>query len=283
MKRNPSMNIRLDDFIEVCIDNGIPMSETKALQIFRTAVQYSAVNRSVIQTNKSKVTAEIRKRLDRSSNIVGMFNRELYTQRANLKHTGLRQILANDPLYPYIEKGAQAAEVFAHKFKLDLNTGVSVFIQILLKITARKFNIKRIVSNVDKIYDYYICTQAINNDDNKNGTKLMESAYSSKFTRSQIDFVNNLLIDPREKANLIFARIEADEQGANYKDWVSSQFEGLDFTGNFPMPSQLHGPTSVTRFLRWKVNNPDKVGTATLNKNKEYWDWLKEQADKLRQ
>lgn len=283
MNRNPSINIKLSDFISLCNRLGIPVDHSKALQLFKAATEYTAMNRTVISVDQSRIAEKVIKQVGRASNITNLFNLELYSQRKKLKHSGVRQILKSDPTYPYIEKGAKAAEQFCRDFDLDYDEGVPEFVGIVIKIMGRKFNIRRIVSYADKVYDYYTSLSAVNRDDNKSGTTRFVQMYMSKIGRSESMLLEEAIKDPRELSNFIFARIDCEKNNADYSSWIKAQFDGLEFTGNIPTPSQLQGESARQRYLKWKMNNPEKEVKYRSPENQAYWDWVREKSEKLRQ
>jgi hypothetical protein len=58
---------------------------------------------------------------------------------------------------------------------------------------------------------------------------------------------------------MVYARQEADIEGADYDDWIAAQFEGLSFLKSVPELYQLYGQNAKKRYQSYMTSKGKKT------------------------
>jgi hypothetical protein len=286
MERQPTLHITANLLAqlleEVSIsNNGTSYKETALTMIemaHRRGFQIRGRNLTTLATRTAKNKAERLQSIDVDIATALNFQSVLNMRRQQEKHTLITTIDVAHKDFALLKEIAGIAEEFCDVFdiknKLD---GYNEFITIGFQLTNKRqsFRLNNFKLSAQKIFDIYKAVTMLIDDKNKDGSKKLRLEYE----RSIVELCGSC--PPIEKSyelvNFVYAREEADDAKAKYKDWVKAQFEGLSFLGVIPEIYQLHGDGALSRynaFMKQKNAKDKEEDTVTAGSNKSYWDLI---------
>lgn len=130
--------------------------------------------------------------------------------------------------------------------------GAHRYCEIALSLMGNKYQFGKFRSLADRILMYASCEREIQNDPNAEYTEELHQIYR-RFLEEAGTVAPDYRKDPERYIEFMFAHRQADTHNANYEDWVQAQFEGLDFMGDAPTPSQLHGEKALERYSKFVI------------------------------
>lgn len=254
--RDPLVSIKASDLKELLKSKGLKFTKTTWLEFLKECKSERVLNRTLVYTNAT-LAKKISKNLRVVSNSGEKFNRILQMTRIELGHKNVRNITKDDKQYESIKIAAGVADDFIKTFDIDDQDGAyKLFIEMAIELMGKRFSINKINYYKDKIYDEFEARLVIREDNNKEGTNLLLETYKKSILEaSSFEFK---LVKASDMMNFVYARLEADENKANYVDWTNAQFEGLAFLNAVPEPIQLYGLKALDRYNKYKRQTSSK-------------------------
>jgi len=266
--RDPSVHIKESTLREImpkilACDN----VEDAVNKLFKLSKGKIPVNRVNIKT-----TTKTRKKVKKVAALleedlgVELFQRLLIEYRTITNHRGIRAIKKGDVNYTNLVEVTKLATSFIEDFKLPKETGYIEFIKRGIALMGRKYGINRFKYHYEKICMQYENTLLLKQDDNPKGTKEVYNIW--KVLMLEYAGGEYLLSSDDELVNMVLARQEADELGADYKDWMTAQFEGLAWLKTVPELVGFFGINAKSRYRKYSTNFVDKEAeVVVVNKN----------------
>lgn len=250
MQREASLHIRRSSLVSILEDmlpKGVDSEKFADILLERSA-PLSTSTRSVVTTNKrlDVKTEKIAKSSRLDSDILAKL---IYATRHKLKHRGITQIKPGGKDWDVVKEITNQALDFCLEFNIEKRAGMIKYLEIGIS-KMNKFNLNKLPSLNEAIYETYAAQQEVDEDDDPTITEAMYKEYSTivlKQTGIFEDFKN----DPVKYVWFCRARKQAKELNIALDAYIEAQFEGLDFARGIPAPSQLVGPKATERIYKY--------------------------------
>lgn len=261
--RDPLISIKASELREVLQAEGLNYSDQKYFELLKRLKNRRCVNRTFVFTNTANAR-KISKNIRNVSNNVEKFNGMLKSIRVAKGHKAVRNITKDDKQYESVKAAAGICDDFIKTFNIeDISQGIDLFINIGLDIMGKKFAINKFNFYKDHIYQEFEARLVIREDNNTEGTKVILDTYKQGVL--EVATVEYSLAQQSDALHFVYARMEADENKANYQEWVYAQFEGLAFLDAIPEPNQLYGIKALERYQRYRrKSNAYKINPAAV-------------------
>lgn len=275
MSRDASIHVRESDLVKVLkgIFKRETIGELNNEELAKQIVEHSrpfSVYRSITISN-DRVQKHANKVMKASRDDTYKVAQLIFFTRQQLKHRGIQVIKPGSKDWEMVKEITDNAINFCNEFSFNKDVGFKKFILIALK-KMNKVALNRIPSMYSAICETHMAMDIIENDGNSLGTETLYKVYQSKVIM-EAGLMNDYRKLPDKYQYFVKAREVADKYNVNYEDYVIAQFEGLEFTGNYPDPVQLTGEKALERLTKYLHKNNIRV-IKQENKPTEM-DWTK--------
>lgn len=207
---------------------------------------------------------------------VKVFNGIYMASVRNLGHLGVDLINAHSKQYELLKKVTKLAYEFVSTFELQVNEGLKFYCEMGLELMNKKYSLNKFVYLNVKIGEKYRYFQVIQDDDDREGTKLFIKLWKAAMNHygGSLELVK---FTTDKNASFVFSRQDADIHKADYKDWIRAQFEELAFLNSLPEISQFHGDQAAYRYKMYLANkgSTEKKKESNENITEEHREYLK--------
>lgn len=176
------------------------------------------------------------------------------------QHTAINKIL------PSVNR---FCELYKHQIK---SFGYREFIEIGLKLMGKNYNLNKFSYLEDQIFQYRDWQRQIEEDPKREDTYKLQEIWE-RLQEKEFGQSNSLSIQPTNLSqfiNFVWAREQADENKATYKDWCQAQIEGLKWLGTITHLSVLHGEKALERYQKFMNGKPKKKVNKSLEAIKKW-------------
>lgn len=247
--RDPALHITRSKLKLVLDKLALKVSDDDMVELFRLAKPYQIRDRYHIETN-TKTAKKAQKLVDSENPYVDKFQNLLISIRTELKHQYVQTIRKNDSQYIVLKEVSQSALEFVELFEIStVNKGFEDFIRIGLQLIGKKYAINKFKYHKERIFTAYESLIVIRKDKFKDNT-LDVHRYWQEATMQYGGWEKDLTNDT-DYVNFVYAREAADEEDADYEDWIQSQFVGLAWLNVIPEVGQLHGEQAKKRYDKY--------------------------------
>jgi len=252
MHRDPSIHITksvLQEIVEGMFqpDSGI---DTKGItnKIFKQAKARSIHTRSVtVSTDRMETKA---KRLIQSSRRdADLLAEVIYARRRLLKHRGITPIKPSSRDWGILKEITAHALDFCNEFNLTRRYGFIKYIDTALP-KMKKFYLNKFLPMYEGICESYQATLEIQQDKDSETTDEMYK-YFARRVIERTGIHDETVELPEKYVWFVRAREQAENLNVSVTIYMSAQFDGLDFSGGLPHPTQLTGPKATERVIRY--------------------------------
>jgi hypothetical protein len=250
--REPSLHIKYSDFkkflpdIRRLFESGKNDSEVIEWLMYNTK-EFCIRGRTHI-TGNSRQRKKVKKLKD-SDVDPSLFLTQLTIVRQNFNHK-VREIKEGDSQYITLKQVCADADEFVAYFKLDRAGGYRTYCKLGIEFMKKPYGLNKFKFYKEKIFqsyelkNIYIEDQKIS--DNKQNTELFVGIWKDlMFQRLRHP---SYLENDEDRYAVVLARQEADMLKADYRDYLSAQFEAMDAYGFLPELGALYGHKAVKRY-----------------------------------
>lgn len=271
MKREPSIHItesRLKDLIRQFYDyddNADDMIEDLVPYIMENGLKYSLEKRTLVLSNQVIAKKALNKVTNDKSDI-SLLSGIIFSVRKNLKHMGIKPIDNNSPEWVQIKKLTPIVNEYCNAFSLNKRDGYIDYVQRgLHKINSFRGYLTKLYDMSESISLEKEADIIISEDKDKKLTKDIHDYYVHLITK-QSGIAESFDKKPIKYAKFIQVKDIVLKLKIDYKEYIDSQFEQLDWTGSYPEPEQLVNEKSGERlnkhlFQKQKQGIKGKVKT----------------------
>lgn len=277
--REPSIHIKEKDLV-VILDRIKDMeqldfnSKKLAKNILTLSKGKSATNRN-ITISQERFEKKVNKMLRSNSGDAMLFSNTLNMVRMTvLKHRGFVKLNEDHKDWGLIKELAGIALNFCNDFNIPKKSGFKTFITLCLS-KMRQYNLQRMKAISENIGSSYDCFLRIENDRHKDKTSEAHKIYMQLIIDKTGDMSFDYRNDPEKYIYFIDVVDECNRIGCDVKDYILSQFHGLEWTKGVPDPLQLVGPKAKERFLKYAYEFEVKIGKAKKEMPKINWAKIK--------
>lgn len=247
MAKNPSIHVTKSVLRSILRSYGLIDSEDLLEYIFENARPHQLYNRAlVVSGSDRKPVAKDKLEAEQVSDAEA-FNTVLTLERRKAGH--LFPALSRDErAWQVLVKISKVAATMADDFNISKAEAFSAYAKLGVSMMGTKYSIQRLLSYKDRIYQALSEEMLVAKDTNPVGTSQLRTAYEMEFHKRH---GQNFHQYPDHALHFVLAREMADKLNADYREFVVSQVHGLEFTGGFPEPQQLHTPNAETRYMQY--------------------------------
>ena len=258
--RDPSIHITksvLKNIIDNMFkpDSGI---DTKGITnlIFKQAKAHSLHTRS-ITVSTDRLEKKAQKLIQSSRRDADLLADVIYARRKLLKHRGIAPIKPGSRDWGILKEMTAHALDFSNEFNLTRRSGFIKYIDTALP-KMKKFHLNKFIPMYEGICESYQAKLDIEQDKDSETTQEMYKYYA----RQVIDHTG--IFDPLEEMPekyvwFVRAREQSEKLNVSVIIYMKAQFEGLDFSGGIPHPTQLTGPKATDRVIRYCYKEGIKI------------------------
>lgn len=239
MKRDPSIHVTQSELARLLKEAGVTNAEVLSDVIFKLP-RKSLSHRMLVSLDK-KGTQRVKKVLSSKSSDIELFARLLITPFSKPIKEGTAQ-------YTNLVKTIELATEFTELFNLEKIDGYQEYHLLGKTVMGKRYALNKFSYYHEKITNLYQHKKEIEADSNKQGTKEIFSWYV-KFMKEGVGV--DFTIKPNDYTsyiNFVYTRQEADQNKANYKDWIKAQFDGFTFLNIVPEINQVWGDGALKRY-----------------------------------
>lgn len=282
--RKPSIHILKSDLGKVLNKVGIKCSNELLNTIMLEAAPYSISYRTTVTIDKKGVKKAAS--VMRQKPLVGVneFENLLTMIRINLGHKGVAAITHEQTAqYNALVAITNLCNEFLQAFALG-KPHAKFYIEEGIKFMGRNYGLQKFKFYHEKIKDSYRSQQVIANDANASGTMAIQEIYSEIAAK----VLSNVFPEIKEnikRVHFVYARQDADMMKADYRHWVTAQFDAFAFMNLLPELGALHGEEAKNRYVKfmYKMKKQDAAengstedtGVTSTGAYGEYLDALK--------
>jgi len=282
MSRLASLHIKEDDLAKVIeevleILSDEPMDETFPTLLARHLVirgyKYTCNTRKLLVNDA--ITAQKVKKLvlNPKENTLAFVN-ALKMARKQAHHRGIKDIQPGSSDWLKAKEITSLVDEFCNEYDLDKKKGYFTYCKIAVKI-LKGYALNKIPSIHEKVYTLYEAERIVNSDVTPGETRRGYNLYQ-QLAAEATSIVEAFITKPERYQYFVLAKQSANQYGVDIEDYINSQFEGLEWTGNIPTPEQLVGEKSISRLKgymsktgkRAKTKETPKVNWKLLKKKK---------------
>lgn len=285
--RDPILHIKKSDLVKVLA--GLLEGDSKEITKFANdllskANRYQLRSMYVIKA-AGKTRTKLQKTVDAESGYVEKFNGMLSAMRLHKNHLNAKPVRKTDPNYIQLKEITKLAVEFAEDYGIEFKEeAFKFFISTGLDLMGKRYALNKFKYYKQKIVEKYEALEIIKRDNNPKSSERFYKVWKivlAKYATALVDIETE-----EDYSHIVLARIEADEYNADYKQWITAQFEELAFLDAIPSLNQLYGLNAARRYQKYttkrKREEPkEEVIKFTSPEQAEYFRLLRERrADK---
>lgn len=261
--KQPSLHILKSDLVRLLGQQGIKNPDQVATKLIQEGYNLRPRSRIIVYGRTQAIRQKLVKNAEVSTKIVAKFNLILHQCRENARHKFIKTIRTNDREYDTLKEVAQIAYDFAELYAINpREEGYKIFCQIGLDLIGKKYGLSKFKYYKERIFEVYENLLAINEDTDKDGTK----EFYHQWQNVMLSY-SNLRPELKEAdkyVHIVFGRQEADDNKADYYEWILAQFDQLSWLNAIPELSQLYGKKAVERYQK-HILKKNKVETKEVD------------------
>lgn len=221
------------------------------------AKKLSLEKRSINITNQT-VANKVMNKVTNDKTDIMLLSNLIFSTRKQLKHKGIKPIDNNSPDWTSLKKLTPIVNNFCNDFNVGKREGYIAYTKIgLTRITSFRGYLSKLYDMSETISIQYEAEMVITSDVNKSLTRKIHDYYISiiiKRTGVSESYVDkpNKYIKFVEVAKII------ESNNLDYQIFIDAQFEGLDWTGNYPEPEQLASDKCMERLNKFMYSSKGK-------------------------
>lgn len=256
MIKDPSIHISYTQFLKLTKELGLKVSGPKAKLLFQKARQISLDHRSVVVSNRKKLTEKLEHRVKATIGDTNLLAQTIYALRIKRKHIGVSKIKQSDSAWTVLKDLTNMVNEFCTQYELPTKAGFVKFVETGFNLMETS-NFKNysnchnfLKKNYDKIINRYEADQALANDIDPRGTKEIYEAFNRRVIEMS-GIYDNYTSNPFHYVNFLKARELADDLGVDYEIFMDAQFYALAFCHGIPNLEDLHGEKARQRLSQY--------------------------------
>jgi len=276
MKRIPSLHVTKPVLIEALrsLLGEEQLAESFAEALLIACKGKSCNNRALLLSNK----AEIKKAslyAENPSQYAYIFCKVLLNIRRNNHHKGVSLIEEGSTNWTTVKKIVPLIAEFAQETTLTFTNACKQYISWGNYLMGNRFALSKFQSLSTQILEVYFADKALDENPWQTETYRGIRHYSDKVYSRAGMIIEGLDENPLKMVEFMKAAEYCAKNRITITDYIDAQFEGLDWTGGIPEPTQLNSENAIQRYVKFAYKNKKhKPGKAPAPSNIE-WDKIK--------
>lgn len=254
--KDPSIHVTYTQFMAIVKELGIKVSGPKAKLLFQRARQSSLDHRSVVVSNRKKLTEKLEHRMNSTIGTTNLLAQTIYALRIKKKHIGVTKIKQSDAAWVALKDLSGMVNEFCQAYDLPTKAGFVKFVDLGFKMMeesgSRNYSQCHhfLKKHYDRIVQRYEADRALSNDTDPRATREIYEAFNKRVMEMS-GIYDNYTNNPLQYINFLKARELADDLGVDYEIYMDAQFEALAFCNGIPNLTDLHGEKARQRLSQY--------------------------------
>lgn len=238
-------------------DNIEDMVDEMVLYLMQEGKKLSLEKRTLNITNQTLAKKALNKATNDKTDI-SQLAKIILLVRKQLKHKGIKAIDNLSPDWVALKKLTPIVNQFCQDFELDKKEGYTDYVKLgLSRITSFRGYINKLYDMSEAISNLYEAEIIIKEDPNRELTENIHNYYMQLvITRTGIH--ESYRDKPYKYVNFIRVSETVIKHKVDYKIFIDAQFDGLEWTGNYPQPEQLISEKSSERLSKFVYSSKGK-------------------------
>lgn len=217
-----------------------------------------ALEKRSVHVQTKALAHKVENKLTNDKTDISLLSNIIFTLRKQLKHKGIKPIDNNSSDWIALKKLTPVINNFCMDFSLTKREGYIAYTRIgLTRITSFRGYINKLYDMSETISTQYEAEAVILDDPNKALTKNIHDYYISLIiVRTGIQ--DSYLDKPNKYIKFVEVAQIVNKNNLDYKIFIDAQFEGLDWTGNYPEPEQLASDKCMDRLNKYMYSSKGK-------------------------
>ena len=185
-QKDPSIHISYTQFLTLTKELGIKVSKPKAQLLFQKARQYSLDHRSVVVSNRKKLTETIEKRTQATIGDTNLLAQTIYAVRIKKKHIGVTKIKQFDSAWATLKELTNMVNEFCQAYDLPTKAGFVKFVETGFNLMEtnkyKNYNTAPnwLKKNYNMVVNRYEADEALTHDRDPRGTQEFYNAFNRR-------------------------------------------------------------------------------------------------------
>ena len=224
----------------------------------------SLEKRSINITNQT-VAKKVLNKVTNDKTDIMLLSNLIFSTRKQLKHKGIKPIDNNSSDWTSLKKLTPVVNNFCNDFELSKREGYIAYVKIgLTRITSFRGYLNKLYDMSETISIQYEAEMVIQSDVNKTLTRDIHDYYISIIIK-RTGVTESYADKPNKYIKFVEVAQLVKDNNLDYKIFIDAQFEGLDWTGNYPEPEQLASDKCMERLNKYMYSSKGKEMTKKLS------------------
>lgn len=289
--RSPSLHIRrevLNDLIEDWFEKQNISKSSDALveYLLSNGVRHTLTHRKKLDQYNDKTQKKTNQLVVSGVGDARAFAGLLKMARVQRKHRGIQVIAEGSRDWPLIKTCTANALEFCKDFHLKPREGMLNYINLFLDLTfnnfkGARFNLNALPLKHAQICNIYESVAELQEDKTPELTKKAHDIYCGKVSEKTGIPISHEK-EPLQYIYFMYAAKLSKSFGITVGEFITSQFEMLDWTNGIPAPGQLVTKGAETRTVKWmaehgiRKSNGKSANSMSKEDMKNFWLKVKE-------
>lgn len=259
--RSPTIHISRESLVQIFSELEIPIGD-KLQRFMELSTKHRVKGRFAIYPKTKQLSNKLIKSHKSDIQNIEVFNQILDSTRMEAGHKHIPKLEKGTSNYNLMKEICLIATEFCDSFELTTREGFYIFCKIGIVTMGKKYALNKFKYYKDHIFKQKEVEELCKDEAEKDLIEILIHEYKTKLEKLGVYYK---VEDVIEYSEFIYAKDELKSQGSNPKDWITSQFDQMEFLNVVPNPNQLHGQNSVKRFQQWKIKNTDNQSKQKVN------------------
>jgi hypothetical protein len=258
--KKPAIHVTLNDLAFILKSLSVDNSHRIAAEVFRQANEMNMQirNRTLVIAETKKAMKVVSKTSTDTADASFEFKSILSLYRRTLRHKMIQEIGVNDKLYSTLKEVAEIAVQFCEAFGYkDRQGGYLRFCEIGISLMGKKYALNKFKYFAEDIFEVQTNALAIKSDVSPEHTQTVYEVWK-ECLQKYAGLERTLDRKHPQWIHIYHTKEQALLHGANLRDWVEAQFEGLAFMNVVPELSQLYTDRAEARYYSYMANKKKK-------------------------
>jgi len=283
-QKDPSIHISYAQFLSLTKELGIKVSKPKAQLLFQKARQYSLDHRSIVVSNRKKLTETIEKRTQATIGDTNLLAQTIYAVRVKKKHIGVTKIKQFDSAWATLKELTNMVNEFCQAYDLPTKAGFVKFVETGFNLMEtnkyKNYNTAPnwLKKNYNMVVNRYEADEALSHDSDPKSTTEFYNAFNRRVMEMS-GIYDNYTSNPYHYVNFLKGRELADSLGVDYEIFLDAQFAALAFCHGIPHLEDLHNEKARQRLSQYLSKNgglqQNTISRRMKQPDKSVWDDFK--------
>lgn len=217
--------------------------------IMNKAKSKSIAHRGILASNDKLLKNTERLKLNTRTN-TGLFAELLLLMRRKLKHRAIQLVKPGSADWLILKEISNLANDFCNEFQISKKDGYKAYIEIALS-KMQKYSLNKFKMLNQAIYSYYEAKLELDSDKTPDETSKAYNTYITIINNRIGHFYEDYKKNLEKYVCFKKAKDEAFRMKLPINQYITAQFEALEWANGIPDPLQLYGEKAIERARKY--------------------------------